>query len=77
MEIVLNNFTLSFFDDQSDGMSARKSFNASARKTVMEAFLSTPRFIKCLTDVSLNLSVLTGSRKEKKAMLMQDLVRIN
>ena len=43
----------------------------------MDAFFSTPRFIKCLTDISMNLSFLNCTRKEKKAALMEDLIRIN
>jgi len=43
----------------------------------MDAFLSTPRFIKSLTDISTNLSFLQCSRKEKKAALMEDLNKVN
>lgn len=71
-EIVLSNFKLSFYPEKTE----LKASNPQ-KLALMDSFFSTPRFIKCLTDISMNLSFLNCSRKEKKAALMQDLKRIN
>lgn len=71
-EILLNTFKLTFHQEVSD-----LRFTNPSKLALMDAFLSTPRFIKALTDISMNLSFLQCSRKEKKAALMQDLLKVN
>ena len=43
----------------------------------LQAFLSTPKFIKCLTDISLNLSHSKATKEEKLQTLKTDLHKIN
>ena len=43
----------------------------------LEAYLSTPKFIKCLTDVSHNLSRMKIPKEEKVAILKEELKKIN
>ena len=43
----------------------------------MQAFLSTPNFVKSLTDVSHNLSLLKIPKDEKTAILKEELKKIN
>ena len=43
----------------------------------LSAFLSTPNFIKSLTDVSNTLSELKATKEEKHAILKKELARIN
>jgi hypothetical protein len=43
----------------------------------LQAFLSTPKFIKCLTDISLQLSHSKAPKEEKLRVLREQLSKIN
>ena len=43
----------------------------------LQAFLSTPKFIKSLTDISLNLSQAKVPKEEKESILREELHKIN
>ena len=43
----------------------------------LQGFLSTPKFIKCLTDISLSLSISKASKEEKLRLLREELFKIN
>ena len=52
-EILLNTYKLTFHQEAND-----HRFTNPQKLALMDAFLSTPRFIKSLTDISMNLSFL-------------------
>lgn len=52
-EVILDNYKLTFHQEPSE-----QKFFSPHKIALMDAFLSTPRFIKSLTDISMNLSFL-------------------
>lgn len=49
---------------------------AEDEKHKLDAYLSTPNFIKCLTDVSHKLSGMKGVPKDEKTAILKDTVKI-
>jgi hypothetical protein len=59
-------------------INARVSSESINHCLELSAFLSTPKFIKCLTDVSLTLSLAkTMTKEEKLAALKEQMHKIN
>ena len=76
-DILLPYFsqTLEGFDEDSplfSGVSLE-----GTRQIKLEAFLSTPRFVKYLTDISTKLSAMKCSKDDKKQILIHDLRQLN
>lgn len=67
--------TLAGFDEDTSLFS--KQNLGGVRTSKLEAFLSTPRFVKFLTDIGTKLSSLKISKEEKKAILTHDLQMLN
>ena len=72
---MLQNFSFSF-EGGTDPESQEVARNPLA-KNKLNAFLSTPKFIKSLTDISKTLSFMQGSKQQKKDHLIKNLVKLN
>ncbi|CDW87043.1 phosphatidylinositol kinase (pik-k) [Stylonychia lemnae] len=76
-DIILQPFTLSLDNIVEESKIDNTSNMEPDQKFKLQAYLSTPKFIKCLTDVSHNLSALKIPKDEKVSILKEEIRKIN
>ena len=75
-DIVLKPFTFTFEDDTINANSSGK-IPDPLRRTKLQAFLSTPTFVQCLTDISHKLASMQAAPDEKRIELIRDIAAVN
>lgn len=71
MDIILNPFTYSI--DAKDGIEDAQIHSSipEEERQRLNSFLSTPKFIKCLTEISTNLGQMKETPKHEKTRILQ------
>ena len=73
-DILLAPYTFPFGKEHKLGIPEKRNLEDPLRQIRLQSYLSTPCFIKCLTDISAKLSEMKGSIEEKRRTLIRDLV---
>ena len=75
-DLILSNFELKSGEIAED-QALFQSFSDQLKIDKLSAFLSTPRFIKCLTEISRKISHMQTPIEDKRSALIQEIRRIN
>ena len=80
-DIILNPFTYSIDQGDEQDILQEHTHNAhmpDEKRQRLNQFMSTPKFIKCLTEISQNLGLMKeASKDEKKEILKREVVKLN